>query len=85
MLQECTIRKVIKEESEFSWLNRNKGVQLAKSCRKCNWKICEEKKRALESRYQHLQIREDGSKITDPWEIVDDHKRHTCDKCRKEK
>ena len=26
-----------------------------------------------------------GSKITDPWEVVDDHKRHTCDKCRKEK
>ena len=32
-----------------------------------------------------MWIREDGSKITGPWEIVDDHKRHTCDKCRKEK
>ena len=39
----------------------------------------------MELTYQHLCIREDGSKITDPWEVVDDHKRHTCDKCRKEK
>ena len=51
MLQECTICKVIKNESEFTWLN------------------------------QHLGIGEDGSKITDPWDIVDDHKHHTCDKC----
>ena len=28
---------------------------------------------------------EDGSKITDLWEIADDHKDHTCDVCRKEK
>ena len=55
MLQECTICKVIKNESEFTWLN------------------------------QHLGIGEDGSKITDPWDIVDDHKHHTYDKCRKEK
>ena len=85
MPQECTTSKIIKDESEFSWLNRNRGVQLAKSCRKCNSKKYEEKKRALESTYQHLWIREDGSKITDPWEIVDDHKRHTYDECRKEK
>ena len=39
----------------------------------------------MESTYKHLWIRKDGSKITDPWEIVDDHKDHTCDKCRKEK
>ena len=39
----------------------------------------------MESTYQHLWIREDGSKITDPWEVVDDHKRHTGDKCGKEK
>ena len=38
----------------------------------------------MESTYQHLWIREDGSKIADPWEIVDDRKRHTCDKCRKQ-
>ena len=30
-------------------------------------------------------IREDGSKISDPWETVDDHKHNACDKCRKEK
>ena len=32
-----------------------------------------------------MWIREDGSKITDPWEIADDHKHDTCDKCRKGK
>ena len=84
MPQECNICKVIKDESEFSWLNRNKGVQGSKSCRECNSKKYEEKTRALESTYQHLWIREDGSKIADPWEIVDDRKRHTCDKCRKQ-
>ena len=66
-------------------LKRNKEVRLAKSCRECNLKKYQEKKRALELEYQHLWIREDGSKITDPWEIVDDHKNHTCDVCRKEK
>ena len=39
----------------------------------------------MESTCQRLWIRENGSKITDQLEIVDDHKRHTCDKCRKEK
>ena len=60
MPQECTICKVIKDESEFSWLNRNKEVQLAKSCRECNSKKYEEKKRTLESTYQQLGIRENG-------------------------
>ena len=45
-------------------LKRNKEVTLAKSCRECNLKTYEEKKRALELEYQHLWIREDGSKIT---------------------
>ena len=39
----------------------------------------------MESTYQHLWIREGSSKVTDLLEVVDDHKRHTCDKCRKEK
>ena len=43
------------------------------------------KKRVMELEYQHLWIREDGSKITGPWEIVDDHKNNTCIICRKEK
>ena len=58
---------------------------MAKSCRECNFKKYEEKWRVLELTYQYLWTREDGSKITDPWEIVGDHKDHTCDKCRKEK
>ena len=77
--------KVFKDESEFNQIKRNNEARLAKSCRECNLKISEEKRRALESTYQHLWTREDGSKTTDAWEIVDDHKDHTCDKCRKEK
>ena len=41
------------------------------------------KKEGPELTYQHLWTREDGSKITDPWEIVDDHKDHTCDNVEK--
>ena len=85
MRQTCTICKVLKDESEFNQIKRNKEGRLAKSCRECNLKKYQEKKRALELEYQHLWIREDGSKITDPWEIVDDHKDHTCDVYRKEK
>ena len=59
-------------------------MRLAKSCRECNSKKYEEKK-VLELQYQHLWIREDGSKITDPLEILDDHRDHTCHICRKEK
>ena len=85
MPQACIICKVLKDESEFNQIKRNNEMRLAKSCRECSLKKYEEKKKALELEYQHLWIREDGSKITDPWEIVDDHKDHTCDKCRKEK
>ena len=76
--------KVLKDESEFNQIKRNE-VRLAKSCRECNSKKSEEERKALESTYQHLWIREDGSKVTDHLGVVDDHKRHTCDKCRKEK
>ena len=82
--QICTISKVLKGESEFNQIKRNNEMRLAKSCRECSLKKYEEKKKALELEYQHLWIREDGSKITDPWEIVDDHKDHTCDVCTKE-
>ena len=63
----------------------NNEVRLAESLTKCNLKKSEEKRRALELIYQHLWIREGGRKIRDPWEVVDDQKDHTCDKCRKEK
>ena len=43
MPQECTICKIIKDESEFSCLNRDNGVQLAKSCRECNSKTMKKK------------------------------------------
>ena len=79
----CTISKVLNYESEFNQIKRNNEVRLAKSCRECNLKKSNKKRRALESTYQHLWTRTDGSKITDPWEIVDD-KDHTCDKCRRE-
>ena len=60
-------------------------AKIANSWRECNSKKYEEKKRSLKLAYQHLWIRENGSKITDPWEIADDHKHHACDKCGKEK
>ena len=85
MPQVCTICKALKDESEFNHIKRNYEVRLPKSCRECNFKKSVEKRRALETTYQHLWIREDGRKLTDPWEIVDDHNNHTCDKCRKEK
>ena len=86
MPQVCTMCKVFKDESEFNQIKRNNEMRLAKSySSECNSKKYEEKKKALELEYQHLCIREDGSKITDPWELVDDHKDHTCDVCRKEK
>ena len=56
---------------------------LCRECRECNSKKYEAEKKALESTYKHLWIREDGSKITDPWEIVDDLKHDTCYKSRK--
>ena len=84
MLQVCTICRVLKDESEFNKIKRNKEVRQAKSCRECNSKKSEEKSKILESTYQHLWIREDGSKITDLWEVVDDHKCHTYEKCGKE-
>ena len=85
MPQVCTICKVLKDESEFNQIKRNNEVRLAKSCRESNSKKSEEKRKALESTYQHLWIWEDGSKIKDLLEVVDDHKRDTCHKCGKEK
>ena len=80
MPQVCTMCKVLKDESEVNQIKRNNEKRLAKSCREWNSKKYEEKKKTLEFEYQ-----EDGSKITDPWEIVYDHKDDTCDICRKEK
>ena len=85
MPQVFTMCNAFKDESEFNHIKRKDEVRLAKSCRECDLRKSEEKRRALESTYQHLWIREDGFKITDPWEVVDDHKDHACDKCRKEK
>ena len=72
LLLKCLLRikkhkKVyFKDKSKFHQIERNKEVRLAKSCKECNLKKYEEKKRALELEYQHIWIREDGSKITDP-------------------
>ena len=38
----------------------------------------------MELKYQHFWTKKDGSKITDPWEIVYGHK-HNYVKCRKTK
>ena len=60
MPQECTICKIIKDESEFICLNRDKGVQLAKSCRECNSKTMK-KKRVPWS--QHINICGSGKMV----------------------
>ena len=65
MPQVCTMCKVLKDESEFNQIKKNNEVRLVKPCRECNLKKYEEKRRALESTYQHLWTREDSSKITD--------------------
>ena len=54
MPQVCTICKVLKDESEFNHIKRNYEVRLPKSCRECNLKKSVEKRRALETTYQHL-------------------------------
>ena len=65
--------KVLKDESEFNQIKRNSEVNLAKPCREYNLKKYEEKRRALELTHQHLWTRQDDSKITDRWEIVENH------------
>ena len=62
--------KVFKDESEFNQIKRNNEVRLAKSCRECNLKKSEEKRRDPELTYQHLWIREDCNKITESWEMI---------------
>ena len=55
MPQACTMCKVLKDESEFNQIKRNKQVRWEKSRRECNLKKYEAKRRALESRYQYLK------------------------------
>ena len=49
MPQICTIYKIVKDESKFNQIERNKEVRPTKSCNKCNSKKSEEKRKALES------------------------------------
>ena len=46
MPQKCTVRKIIKGESEFNRLSRKKDkeVGLAKSCKECNFETYGNKK-----------------------------------------
>ena len=85
MPQKCSICKITKIDADFSLLKRKGNEVLAKSCKECNFEKSSEQKRARELKYQHLWTREDGSKITDPWEVVDDHKIHTCKACNIDK
>ena len=79
--------KIIKGESAFnqSKRNRDKEVGLTKSCKEYKLEMNENKQKALELTYQHLQMRKSNSKITNPWKFVDDNKCLNCVKCRKEK
>ena len=79
MSQKCTKCKITKDESELNqdWKSHAKRV-----IQKC---INNFREKTLEFTYHHLWIRKYGSKITDLWQILDDHKRHNCAKCKKEK
>ena len=46
MPQVCTMCKVFKDESEFNQMKRKNEVRLVKSCRECNSKKSEEKRKA---------------------------------------
>ena len=48
-------------------------MRLAKSCRESNPKKIGRKKAGPRVNISTPMIRKDGSKITDPWEVVDDH------------
>ena len=52
------------------------------NCINCSKIINEEKYHKIQrQKYKHLWIREDGSTITDPYEIVDDKRLHLCRIC----
>ena len=57
-------------------------IKVCKICCSMGPEAQEERKRNL---FSHLWTRADGSKITDPWEVVDDGKLHKCVQCKKEK
>ena len=64
---------------------KRKRGRVTKPCENCNLEKAKIINKIFELKCWHLCIRKDGSQITDPWEIVDDHKLHNCAKCRKEK
>ena len=76
----CVICKDFKDEVHFLYEQNGKEV-LGKSCKECNKNKSDVKKNVLKLKYKHIWERKDGTMITDPWEIVDDHKIHTCKTC----
>ena len=85
--QKRAICKIIKDESAFNQLKRNiyKNIGLTKSSIDYELEMHQNKKKTLKLRYRNLQMRKDHSKITDPYEVVDDHNCLNCIECRKEK
>ena len=93
-MQECRICKHTLPLEQFNkiriknytWdekLKRNVAERVpSKNCIECG-KIQTEKSRIyaknkMTAKYKHIWTREDGSTITDPYEIVDDKKLHIC-------
>ena len=79
--QKCTVCKQTKPAGDFNTIKRNGDTRLAKSCILCNLIKTKEKKERHEKEFAHLWIREDKSKITDPYEIVDDNVPRRCNLC----
>ena len=82
MSAKCTICKQILSHDKFNMIKRSGEMILAKSCIQCNIDKMHEVDERQRLKYLHLWTRNDGSKISDPWEIVDDHQYHECNRCR---
>ena len=97
-MQECRICKQTIPLEQFNkilkrWRRKDpppqdffKELIPSKNCIECG-KIQTEKSRIyaknkMTAKYKHIWTREDGSTITDPYEIVDDKKLHICSLCK---
>jgi len=79
--QKCAVCKQTKPADSFNTIKRNGDTKLSESCISCNQIKTKEKNEQKEKEFAHLWTREDGSKITDPYEIVDDNEPRRCNLC----
>ena len=78
----CTICSQICDMENFVSRYTGDIIRVCKECCLIGTEGQTERKKML---YAHLWITSDGSKITDPWEVVDAGKTHKCSSCKKVK